>query len=174
MAAKHTLYDAYFPLIFKALSTADYILDKAQAHAKENGLDPDVDYINAKLYEDMYPLGKQIQTLSRVVQRSIFHLTGLGPGDWGEEGKTFAELHARIQKTRDLVKQVKPEQINDREDEELELFKPGTQDKATVGDWVSTYLTANLFFHTVTAYNILRMKGVPLGKLDYLSQFLNE
>lgn len=30
----------------------------------------------------------------------------------------------------------------------------------------------NVFFHLVTAYDILRKQGVPLGKLDYLSPFL--
>lgn len=27
----------------------------------------------------------------------------------------------------------------------------------------------NFYFHTTTAYDILRHKGVPLGKMDYLS-----
>lgn len=30
----------------------------------------------------------------------------------------------------------------------------------------------NLFFHLVTAYDILRSKGVPLGKMDYITPFL--
>lgn len=30
----------------------------------------------------------------------------------------------------------------------------------------------NYFFHLNTAYSILRSKGVPLGKKDYLSSFL--
>lgn len=29
-----------------------------------------------------------------------------------------------------------------------------------------------LFFHTITAYNILRKEGVPLGKMDYLGPIL--
>lgn len=29
----------------------------------------------------------------------------------------------------------------------------------------------NLYFHLVTAYDILRSKGVPLGKIDYLAPF---
>lgn len=30
----------------------------------------------------------------------------------------------------------------------------------------------NFFFHIQTAYSILRCKGVPLGKRDYLTPFL--
>lgn len=32
----------------------------------------------------------------------------------------------------------------------------------------------NLFFHLQTVYAILRMKGVPLSKLDYLLAFLSK
>lgn len=32
----------------------------------------------------------------------------------------------------------------------------------------------NLFFHLVTTYNILRSKGVPLGKIDYLAAFAGD
>lgn len=32
----------------------------------------------------------------------------------------------------------------------------------------------NFFFHLQTAYAILRSKGVPLGKLDYIGSFLGE
>jgi hypothetical protein len=31
-------------------------------------------------------------------------------------------------------------------------------------------LTAELLFHVVTAYNILRTRGVPIGKGDYEGQ----
>jgi hypothetical protein len=30
----------------------------------------------------------------------------------------------------------------------------------------------NFFFHLNTAYSILRSKGVPLGKVDYIGSFL--
>lgn len=32
----------------------------------------------------------------------------------------------------------------------------------------------NLYFHLVTAYNILRHKGVPLGKMDFLAAFAGD
>lgn len=31
----------------------------------------------------------------------------------------------------------------------------------------------NVFFHLVTAYDILRKQGVPLGKMDYLKAFIS-
>lgn len=34
--------------------------------------------------------------------------------------------------------------------------------------YVNDFLIPNFYFHLVTAYNILRMAGVPIGKRDYM------
>ncbi|WP_369010855.1 DUF1993 family protein [Salmonella enterica] len=39
-------------------------------------------------------------------------------------------------------------------------------------DYVVAYGMPNFFFHIQAAYSILRAKGVPLGKTDYLSPFM--
>ena len=38
----------------------------------------------------------------------------------------------------------------------------------TVDDFLLSFSQPNFYFHSTTAYGILRAKGVPLGKLDYL------
>lgn len=40
--------------------------------------------------------------------------------------------------------------------------------------YVTGYAIPNLFFHLVTAYNILRKEGIPLGKIDYLTPFIRK
>lgn len=55
-----------------------------------------------------------------MVKVTISSITGLGPEDWPAE-KTFAELSARVQKTRDLLNQVAPEHLNGRENEVIVL-----------------------------------------------------
>lgn len=42
----------------------------------------------------------------------------------------------------------------------------------TGSKYVQGFVLPNFFFHITTAYSILRMKGVPLGKRDYLTPFL--
>ena len=34
------------------------------------------------------------------------------------------------------------------------------------GQWLSVFATTNIYFHLSMAYAILRMKGVPIGKID--------
>jgi hypothetical protein len=38
-------------------------------------------------------------------------------------------------------------------------------------DYILQFSLPNFFFHLSTAYDILRHKGVPLGKMDYLGRF---
>jgi hypothetical protein len=40
----------------------------------------------------------------------------------------------------------------------------------TATNFVLSFSLPNVFFHATTAYDILRMKGVPLGKIDFLGQ----
>ena len=35
-------------------------------------------------------------------------------------------------------------------------------------EYIEEFLIPNFYFHLVTVYNIMRLKGVPLGKADYL------
>ncbi|MEM8614014.1 MAG: DUF1993 family protein, partial [Cyanobacteria bacterium P01_H01_bin.105] len=34
--------------------------------------------------------------------------------------------------------------------------------------YIDDFLIPNFYFHMVTAYDILRMAGVPIGKRDYM------
>jgi hypothetical protein len=40
----------------------------------------------------------------------------------------------------------------------------------TAANFVLSFSLPNLFFHATTAYDMLRMKGAPLGKIDFLGQ----
>ena len=50
-------------------------------------------------------------------------------------------------------------------------FKLGDNEMPfTTENFVMSFSLPNLYFHATTAYDILRMQGVPLGKLDFLGQ----
>jgi len=117
-----TLYEASIPLFLKGMETLGSILDKAAAHAKEKGLDADADYPGARLVEDMLPLSFQIQIASNTAKKTVARLTGEDTvGPWEDNEKTMAELKARVDKTIDLLKSVKPDSVDGKEDAIVEL-----------------------------------------------------
>ncbi|KAF4967881.1 hypothetical protein FSARC_4648 [Fusarium sarcochroum] len=168
-----SLYDLIIPTFTKAFEVFDHILTKAEEYAKEKNLNADDVFPQAKLIEDQLPLAFQVQIASKIVQITVGRLTGVEPTSfWENNEKTVADLHARVQKTLELIKSVKPEDVNSREDAKIDLLWAGKTHSITVKESVLGHGQPNVFFHVVTAYSILRAKGVPIGKSDYLSTFL--
>ena len=58
--------------------------------------------------------------------------------------------------------------IDGREDADVELKTPGRSFHFKGRDYVLGFALPNFYFHITTAYALLRQKGVPVGKMDYL------
>ncbi|KAG5812438.1 hypothetical protein H9Q74_010741 [Fusarium xylarioides] len=169
-----SLYDLIIPTFIKGLQTFDHVLTKAEQYAKEKGLNADEVFPQARLVDDQQPLVFQVQTATRAVQTTIGRLTGVEPAFFEDNEETIADLHARIQKALEAVKSVKPEDVNSREDVKVELPRPDRTLHITVKEATLYHGQTNFFFHIATGYSILRSKGVPIGKADYLGSFLAE
>ncbi|KAF5635914.1 hypothetical protein F52700_5227 [Fusarium sp. NRRL 52700] len=167
-----SLYDLIIPSFIKGLQTFDHVLTQAEKYAKEKGFNADEVFPQARLIDDQKPLVFQVQTATRAVQTTIGRLTGVEPIFFEDNEKTIADLHARIQRALEAVKNVKPEDVNSREDVKVELPRPDKVLHLTVKEATLYHGQTNFFFHIVTGYSIIRSKGVPIGKADYLGSFL--
>lgn len=161
------------PTYIRGLNMLNGILTKAEEYAKEKGVDADAEYPGARIYEDMLPLTKQVQIASDMAKKGVVRITGEEVEVWADEEKTMAELHARVQKTLDLVKSADPAKVNGKEANVIKVpISRGNLTDMSTKDYVFNMNVPQFFFHVQTAYCILRMKGVPLGKADFLSKFL--
>lgn len=151
---------------FKGLRLA---LEQAEAYAAERKIDPSV-LINARLFPDMAPLKGQVQLSSDHAKGAFYRTAGIAPPPMADEEQSFAELHARIDKTIELIGAVTPEQMNGREDEQVELkFRSGAM-QFSAHDYLIGFALPNFYFHVTTAYDILRHNGLPLGKGMYMGR----
>lgn len=121
MADSVTLFDGYMPYLFHSLDTFDAILTKAKEHAKEKGIDVDEEFVKASLIEDMYSLAGQIRVATNIISYFAFPVTGVALPEFPGDDKTFQEMYARIQKTRELLQTVKPAHFQGRAEEVIEL-----------------------------------------------------
>lgn len=129
---------------------------------------------DAKLCEDMKPLAFQVQMCSNLAKKTVWRLTGAEIETWADDEQTLDQLIARCDKTLSLLDGVDPKQIEGKESEIVELgLGPHGTKQLPAKDYVLTYALPNFYFHLQTAYAILRMKGIPLGKFDYLAPFMN-
>lgn len=116
-----SFYDHYVPTLANILESLEDILTRAEAHAKENNIDVNSEYVPARLYEDMRPLTFQVQTVSNAAKGFVEKVAGVEVGAWEDDETTFEQLLARVKKTRELIKSVKPEDINGKEDVLVEV-----------------------------------------------------
>ncbi len=164
-----SMYQASVPVFTQILAALGTVLDKAEAHAAAKKIDPAV-LVAARLAPDMFPLGRQIQIACDFAKGSTARLAGIEPPSWGDEEKTFADFKARIKKTAGYVEEFKAAQIDGSEAREITL-KVGPNMRTFKGQsYLLQFVMPNFFFHSATAYAILRHNGVELGKRDFMGQ----
>lgn len=126
--------------------------------------------MNGRLAPDMFPLSKQVQIATDGAKGGAARLAGLEPPRYEDNERTFPELVARVHKTIDFLATLTPEQIDGSEEKTITLKFHETT-KTFVGmPYLLNYVLPNLYFHTTTAYAILRHNGVEIGKQDYLGK----
>lgn len=164
----YSLYDASIPVFLNSLRNLAALLDKAEAHAKSNGVDV-AGYLEGRLAPDMHPLTRQIQMASDAAKGGAARLAAIAPPSYPDTETTWAEVKERVAKTIGFLQSIAVDQVAGGEDRTIELPLPGRTMTFTGADFLMRFALPNFFFHVVTAYGILRHQGVPLGKMDYLA-----
>ncbi|KUJ23681.1 uncharacterized protein LY89DRAFT_168 [Mollisia scopiformis] len=135
---------------------------------KKAALQPDADTLpSAKLIDDMQPLSFQVQSVSNTVSKSLKWVIGTEVESWEDNETTMEQLIERVEKTLAMLKSIDPKALEGRESAEIKLSH-GT---FTGKQFIFSFGMPSFFFHLQTAYAILRMKGVQIGKADYMDSF---
>ena len=161
------LYDLTVPVFLRGFHAMSGFLAKGEAFAAEKGLDP-ADLLNARLIEDMAPLTGQVQRASDAAKFTVVRIGSIENVAMPDEEASFADLQARIAKTVAFLNAVPREAIDGKEDAPVTLTTPRASFDFTGQSYVLNFVMPNFYFHVTTAYALLRHKGVPIGKMDYL------
>ncbi|NRP70275.1 hypothetical protein ILFOPFJJ_01154 [Ensifer psoraleae] len=162
-----TMYKLSVPAFIRGFSALGGMLDKAEAFASEKGI-PLTELFEARLAPDMLPLAGQIQRASDTSKNAIGRLTTIEPPRFPDEERSFAELRERIAKTVAFLGTIRPGDLEGSENREVTLNFPKLKVTFTGEDYLLQFVLPNFYFHITTAYDILRHKGVPIGKGDYI------
>ncbi|HET9070099.1 MAG TPA: DUF1993 domain-containing protein [Amaricoccus sp.] len=168
------LYDVTVPVLLRGLGRLSACLEKGRSHAEAAGI-PAEELIGARLAPDMLTLAGQIQRASDTARFAVVRIGGVENVSMPDEERSFAELQDRIARTQGFLAAVPREAIDERTGATITVTIGRTPDATgrrptTVRavDYALQFALPNFFFHVTTAYDLLRMKGVPLGKPDYI------
>ncbi|WP_372523388.1 DUF1993 family protein [Sulfuricaulis sp.] len=162
-----SMYQASVPSFIRMLTNLAGVLAKGAAHAEAKKIDPAV-LVNGRLFPDMFPLARQVMIVTDNAKGGAARLAGLEPPKYEDNESSFPELMARIDKTVAYLKTFTPGQVDGSEERTITL-KLGKETMTFQGmPYLLNLVLPNIYFHSVTAYNILRHNGVDVGKKDYL------
>ena len=152
----------------RMLASLSHLLDLGEAHAIARRIDPLV-LTGDRLAPDMFPLRRQVQIACDAVKNGLARIAGVEAPKFEDTETSFEELRERIRKTLAFAETVPVERLDGSEDRQITfpVGKDGTRTMAGF-DYLTGWMLPNLYFHTVTTYNILRHNGVEVGKADYL------
>jgi hypothetical protein len=162
-----SLYDVSIPIFTLSLNNLAAILDKAASHAQNKKVDPKV-LPAARLIIDMLPLSSQVQIACDTAKGAAGRLAGIEIPKHEDTEATLDELKARVTKTLEFIKTIRPEQLQGAETREIVLQFPQSALKFTGVSYLTNFALPNFFFHVTTAYALMRKNGVELGKRDFL------
>jgi hypothetical protein len=165
-----SIYDAAIPTLLHALSNLSAVLEKASAHCEKEKIEPGV-LLSARLYPDMFTLSRQVQVVSDTAKGAGARLAAVEAPKFADTEASFAELKARLDKTAAFLKSLDAGKLAAADQRAIEIkFPQITMNFRSGWDYLLSFVYPNVYFHSATAYDILRHNGVKLGKGDFLGK----
>jgi hypothetical protein len=156
-----TLADLFKTTAENQLMALDGLLAKA-ADAGGDAL------LAERLAPDMLPLAAQVRIACDQVSVGLRRIAGGTFGNPDDDDATIAAARQRIAANRAALA-AQDEAAFAAEDAPVEIKLPnGMIFSLTAAQYVRDFVVPQLGFHVTAAYAILRMKGLAIGKGDYL------
>jgi hypothetical protein len=165
-----SLYDATVANYLQILGAVGGFLEKSLTHFRDKGIDP-AEIVETRLAPDMLPFRFQVVSLAHHSRGAIEAAkNGLFVPPSGKPDLDYAALRALVTEARNELSVLTPEAVNALGGRDV-TFKLG--DRAlpfTTEGFLMSFSLPNFFFHATTAYDILRYKGAPLGKREFMGK----
>ncbi len=165
------IYTASIPVFTQMLGGLKGVLSKAEAHVTAKKMDPNA-LLQARLYPDMFTLLRQVQVACDFAKSVSARLAGVEVPKTEDNELSFADLQARIDTVLAFIGGLDVAQFDAAATREIVTQAGTPKEKRFTGQsYLLNYGLPHFFFHTTTAYSILRHNGVEVGKKDYIGAY---
>jgi hypothetical protein len=163
-----SMYTVSIPVFIQHLNGLSTILDKAAAWTAARKVN-EADLLNMRLSPDMFNLARQVRAATDHATNAAGRLAGKDLLKLANDETTIAQLKDRIAKTIDYLRSVKQSEIDGTENKDISITFPSGQTRQFTGQSLLLGNSLpNFWFHTTTAYDIIRQCGVEIGKRDFM------
>lgn len=159
------IYKSTIGVMIRQTEALAAIVAKGREHL---GKDADA-FINERLTDDMLPFSFQIRAVCNSAWGNIEAIrAGLAGPPPEMEVTSYAQLETLLSETISKLKSIEPAELDTLLDKDV-IFALGDFKIPFKGlGFLTSFALPNFYFHVTTAYNLLRRKGVSLGKRDFL------
>jgi hypothetical protein len=165
-----SLYAVTVPSYRQTLGAVAGLLRTAQAYCGEKGIDA-AELIQARLAPDMLPFAYQVKSTAA---HSVGAIEGVRRGVFSPDRtpppETFAALEARVADTVSALEAIQPAEIESFVGRDMRFESGNHRLEFTAEEFLLSFSLPNFYFHAATAYDILRWKGLPIGKRDFMGR----
>jgi uncharacterized protein len=165
-----SLYAATVPSYRQILDAVAGLLRTAENFCNEKGIAPR-DIMQARLAEDMLPFAYQVKSTAvhslgaiEGVRRGVFSPDTTSPPE------TFAALKTRIAETLVAIEAIEAAEVDAFVGRDMRFVFGERHIDFTAENFLLCFSQPNFYFHAATTYDILRWKGIPIGKRDFLGK----
>jgi hypothetical protein len=163
-----SLYDLSVASYLQTLGGVAGFLERGLDHYRETGADPN-EVVETRLIPDMLPFRFQIWS---VAHHSVGAIEGVRKGVFTPPPELPALDYAGLQKVvadaRATLERLTAAEVNALEGRDVVFQFRDFKMPFTAEGFLLSFSLPNFYFHATTAYDILRSKGVPLGKRDFM------
>jgi hypothetical protein len=162
-----SLYDISVASYLQILGGVSGYMARGRAHCEENGIDLS-EIVETRLFPDMLPFRFQVVS---VAHHSLGAIKGLEAGVFSPSGgppdADYGALEQMVADARTALEQYDRDTIDAMAGKDMAFQMGDRKIPFTAENFVMSFSLPNFYFHATTAYDILRMKGTPIGKRDF-------
>ncbi|MEO0376862.1 MAG: DUF1993 domain-containing protein [Cyanobacteria bacterium P01_A01_bin.17] len=144
------------------LTTLEHLLKIAQTHFSDSE-----SFLQERIAADMLPFGTQIAFTCNQPRNFALWCDNKPANNLDPEVNSLSQAYEHIANTKERLEGINVEDAKLNEVSRIDLGQ-SLYFELSGSAYLDDFLIPNFYFHMVTAYDILRMAGVPIGKKDYM------
>lgn len=175
-------YDLSAGVFVRGLTNVKAQLSKAEDHAAVSG-SGEAAILNARLATGsvasnvptdlhMYTLSAHVHWAAEGARVALAHVLGAPAVPAANDAKSFADLHQRLDGTIAYLRDIAASDVEAGLNRTIVIERPRGSMHSNGSQFLLAFAIPHFFYHTTTAYGILRNQGVRLTMGDFLGNWM--